>query len=85
MLKMGEWTRTHQIHSPHSAQKLQEMHGYCMSNREKYQYFHKKGTLKTEFSNFTVLVLNQSPINAVPLIVQCPRDQKTALMGDPLY
>ena len=40
--------------------------------------------MKTEFSNFTVLVLNQSSISAVPLIVQCPKDQKTALMGDPL-
>ena len=56
-----------------------------MRNREKYQYFHKKWTLKTKVSNFMVLVLNQSPIGAVPLIVRCPRDQKTALMGDLLY
>ena len=52
-----------------------------MKNREKYQYSHKKGTLKTKVSNFTGLVLNQSPISAVPLIVRCPRDQQTALMG----
>ena len=55
-----------------------------LKNREK-NYYQKKGTLKTEVSNFTVLVLNQSSISAVPLIVRCPRDQKTALMGDPLY
>ena len=41
--------------------------------------------MKTKVSNFTGLVLNQSPISAVPLIVRCPRDQKTALMGDSLY
>jgi len=56
-----------------------------MRNIENYQFFHKKGTLKTEVSNFTVVVLNQSPISAVPLIVRCPREKKNALMGDLLY
>ena len=41
--------------------------------------------MKTEFSNFTVLVVNQSSISEVPLIVRCPRNQNTALMVDPLH
>ena len=54
------------------------------TERKKHEY-QKQGTFKTEVSNFTVLVLNQSSISAVPLIVRCHRDQKTALMGDSLY
>ena len=32
-----------------------------------------------------VLVLNLSPISAVPQLVRCPKNPKTALMGDLLY
>ena len=72
--------------SPYSTQKLLETKGHCVTIYTKEQGkkldYQKKGTLNTEVSNFTLLVLNQSSISAVPLIVRCPRDQKTALMGD---
>ena len=32
-----------------------------------------------------VIVLNQSPFSAVPLLVRSPKNPKTALMGDLLY
>ena len=73
----------------YSTEKLLEIHEhrvtiYAKEQRKKHDS-QKKGTLNAEISNFTLLVLNQSSISAVPLIVRCPRDQKTALMGDPLY
>ena len=45
----------------------------------------KKWTLKTQKSQFVILVLNQGSINAVFPIVRFARDQKIALTGESLY
>ena len=41
----------------------------------------KKGTVKIQKSKIAILVLYQSPINAIFQIVGFPGDQKTALTG----
>ena len=45
----------------------------------------KKWTLKIEFANFTILLLNQSPINTIFPITRFPGSPKFVLSGDPLY
>ena len=86
---LGRGRGVYPVLSPYSTQKLLENQGHCVTiytkEQRKKRDYQKKGTFNTEISNFTLLVLNQSSISAVPLIVRCPRDQKTALMGDPLY
>ena len=45
----------------------------------------KRGLWKVKFPISRVLVLNLSPISAVPQLVRCPKNPKTALMRDLLY
>ena len=45
----------------------------------------KKGTLKIEFANFMILVLNQSPINTIFPLTRFSGSPKFVLSGDPLY
>ena len=45
----------------------------------------KRGLWKSNLSISRVLVLNQSPINTIPLITRLSWDPKFVLCGDPLY
>ena len=41
--------------------------------------------MEIEFASFTILVLNQSPINTIPLLTRFSGSPKFVLSGDPLY
>ena len=48
-------------------------------------FVQKRGLWKLNLSILRFLVLNQSPINTIPLITQLSWDPKFVLSGDPLY
>ena len=52
---------------------------------EKKSDYKKRGLWKSTVPFSRVLVLNYSPISAIPLIVRCPWNPKFVLNGDPLY